>query len=184
MALRIEDYGLIGNCETAALVGHQTPQPLELDAIARRLEESADVSLWENSTLSRERPDPRELLVRYAGNLTAARALFESYPVNTDDRPVIEYAAPTTWSHREGGPRWLVGEDLLNFLGAILTAVPPEEDPYLAELGPRELGVVRAGFSLQLASALESAGNEDDARTAREMFSRLYGGSVSSPPGQ
>ena len=57
--------------ETAALVGHQTPQPLELDAVARRLEESSDVFLWESSTLSREGADPRELLVRYAGNLTA-----------------------------------------------------------------------------------------------------------------
>lgn len=164
--------------ETAALIGHQTPQPMELDAIARRFEESADVSLWENSTLGREGRDARELLVRYAGNVTAARALFESYPVNTDDRPVIEYAASATSTRR------LIGEDLLNFLGAILTAVPPRDDPYLAALTPRELGVVRAGFSLQLASALESAGNEDDARIAREMFSRLYGERATSPPGQ
>ncbi len=165
--------------ETAALVGHREAGPLDLEDVARRMAESPEASLWETRVTSEggqesiDAAGPQELLVRYCGNLTAAKSLWEPYPVNTDDRPVIEYGAPT----REGSDApWLVGEKLLTQLGEILMVSPPERDPYLRLLSPRERGVVRAGLSLQRARVFSNAGRAQDARIAMAMFSRLYTG--------
>jgi len=156
--------------ETALLVGHKEAHPLELDVVARRMSESPKASLWEK----RDAPSStmfRELLVRYCGNLTASSSLWDRYPINTDDRPVIEYG----YGGDEGrGGSWLVGERLLELLGELLMANPPDRDPYLRSLASEEHAVVRAGLTLQLARVLEKAGNGRDARTAMEMFSRLY----------
>ena len=60
----------------------------------------------------------------------------------------------------------------------------PGNDAYLAKLPPYELNVVRTGFSLQLPSALKITGNYEDARLAREIFSRLYSGMFPPPQNQ
>ena len=38
--------------------------------------------------------NPQTALVYYGGNITASEESFANYPVNTDDKPVIEYMAP------------------------------------------------------------------------------------------
>ena len=168
--------------ETVALVGHRNAAPLDRDAIERRLAESGNIVLKEQRVASGDAADAevpplgfRDVLLQYSGNLMAAERLLRNYPVNTDDRPFIEYNAPVT--HRRGRANeasWLVGKELVELLAELWIAVPPENDPYLRELSPMELGHVRAGLSLHVARVLDHAGDGGGAFRAMEEFNRLY----------
>lgn len=150
-----------------ALVGQREAQPLDPDALVesyRRLRGSPEL--------------PRESVLAllgmfYAGNLGAARASFESSPVNTDDRPVIEYRSPVT--HREqraGRATWLVGADLVGWFDELHARAPLAEDPYLARLAPREIGFTEAGLLLLRARASAGDGDRPHAIGYFEEFRR------------
>lgn len=172
--------------ETGLLVGHRDPTPFDLEAVGRRLEETGQLVLGEQE--QQEQADWElgarpaggglaDLLLHYCGNLTAAGKLLERYPVNTDDRPIIEYEAPVT--HRRSRAKeasWFLGEELLRFLGNLWVAAPPENDPYLSGLSHSERDVVRAGLSLYLARVLEKAGDERRASKAMREYERLFTG--------
>ncbi len=168
--------------ETVALVGHRDAAPLDRDAIERRLAESGNIALEAQRVDSGDGTDAdvarfafRDVLLQYSGNLSAAEKLFRAYPVNTDDRPFIEYNAPVT--HRRGRANetsWLVGKELVELLAELWIAAPPENDPYLREMSPTELGHVRAGLSLHVAQVLDHAGDGGGAFRALEEFNRLY----------
>jgi spermidine synthase len=121
--------------EIVALIGHQKGQPLppcEIDSHADKL---YAVQGKDHRDLMRlNLPlDPQTILLFYGGNLTAARELFESYPMNTDDRPVIEYMAPRSYRGQATGERaWFVGEPFADLVTKVLTICPPESDPLLA----------------------------------------------------
>ena len=53
----------------------------------------------------------------YAGNLSAVTDLFASAPLNTDDRPLIEFLAPrlTRVAATFGNADWFTGENLASF---------------------------------------------------------------------
>ena len=170
--------------ETAALIGHHDARPLDRAGVAHRLEESQPVTLGplENETGPSGEPDVprlavRDMLLQYAGNVTAAARLVEQYPVNTDDRPIIEYAAPIAHRrNRASQASWFVGRELVEFLGNLMLAAPPESDPYLRELSPVDLGVIRAGLGLYIAQVFEASGDTERAASARRQFERLYTG--------
>ena len=171
--------------ETAALIGHRRDTPLDPEALARRLERSGEIEIGSppgrssdpaaESTVKRFTVE--DLMLQYCGNVSAARALLEPYPVNTDDRPVIEYEAPITHrrsrAHRSS---WFVGADFVRFLGELQGAVPPESDPYLRRLSPPQTAAVRAGLQLYLARVLDRTGEHEAAWKAMEEFRRLYRG--------
>lgn len=80
----------------------------------------------------------------YAGN--AASGLFAEAPVNTDDRPLIEYLAPRT--HRAviaGQAQWLTGPQRDRLYADLLAAQPPATDPYLALMSDTQRAMPRAG---------------------------------------
>lgn len=80
----------------------------------------------------------------YAGN--AASGLFAHAPVNTDDRPLIEYLAPRT--HRAviaGTAQWLTGPERDRLYADLLSALPPEDDPHLVLLSAPQRALPRAG---------------------------------------
>lgn len=85
----------------------------------------------------------------YAGNLGANRALFEGVSLNTDDRPIIEYASPKTEQRAiSGETSWLSSDSLLKLLDDLTAGAPPEKDPFLARLTPSQIEYVRAGKML------------------------------------
>jgi spermidine synthase len=87
--------------------------------------------------------------VQYAGNLGACRRLFAEAPLNTDDRPLIEYMAPKTQQRAVGDEvPWLMSYELLRLFVELFEEVPPEEDPYLALLSDEQIAYVRAGLQL------------------------------------
>jgi spermidine synthase len=120
-----------------ALVGRNDPAPLDPMTLAAR---------WRAMTGS-DAPDTvltDRALKFYAGN--AASGLFAGAPVNTDDRPLIEYLAPRT--HRAviaGDANWLTGADRDRLYADLLEALPPADDPHLARLSPAHHALPRAG---------------------------------------
>ena len=82
----------------------------------------------------------------YAGNLSAAAGLIPPGPINTDDRPLVEYQAPVT--HREqraGASGWFNLAELGDFLRRLMEGVPPARDPHLALLTAAQQDLVVAG---------------------------------------
>lgn len=168
--------------ETVALLGYRDATALDPGALRRRLQGLGELGMGErlaensNAETSRlQRTGIPDLLLHYCGNLTAATRLFDEYPVNTDDRPVIEYEAPIT--HREGragSTPWFVGQPLAALLTELLKESPPETDPYLERLSAEDRRSVRAGLALYMARFLDEAGDPRAAWKAMEEFQRLY----------
>ncbi len=128
----------------------------------------AEISPFEPHTLSH--PEAVPFMAHYVGNLTAARYLFETVELNTDDRPVIEYRAPITHRRqRADAATWFVGLDLMSFMQKLLEITPPEQDAYLQQIPQREWRMVRAGLSLHRARVLKQT---NDLIAAEEELSR------------
>lgn len=121
---------------------------------------------------------PRDLAMAFVGlfyvnNLTVHRELFADVPINTDDRPIIEYQAPVAQREQAGGERpWFISFPLAQFQAKLLRTLPPARDPYLAELTPAEREYSLAGMDLFSAMVQRSAGNEEQARKHAETFER------------
>lgn len=147
-----------------ALVGYVQGQALDLQVPVRHGRALA---------LSPEVPDDilEAVILRfYAGNITASR-LFTDRPVNTDNRPLIEYVAPRTQRKVQAGhARWLTG-DQLGILYARLAHVPGwDSDPYLARLNARQIGYVMAGQSYIYYAIYRQAGLAGRARLFLDDF--------------
>ena len=81
----------------------------------------------------------------YAGNVGLSE-VFDEYPVNTRNRPVVEYGAPRSQRLvHTGEARWVIGAELGSLYEALSRQVPPDSDPYLSRMQQRELGYVHAG---------------------------------------
>jgi len=92
------------------LVGRVTPRSIDLDAIGERL---AAVPAWSRDPLL---VTQQGVAMLYLGDLTAARDLIASGPLNTDDRPLIEFVAPRlTRTSAAGDKDWFTGEELATF---------------------------------------------------------------------
>jgi spermidine synthase len=120
-----------------ALIGRMEAQPLDPVTLAAQ---------WRAMTGDTEADDVLidRALKFYAGN--AASGLFADAPINSDDRPLIEYLAPRT--HRAviaGRADWLTGRARDRLYAELLTALPPEDDPYLARLTQGQRDLVQAG---------------------------------------
>jgi spermidine synthase len=150
-----------------ALVGYRTPRPLDLDGVVANVRRRAGGDGY---------PAPRAralALLFYAGNLSAARSLVDGAPINTDDRPVIEYLAPTTpLEVASGQAEWLTGPALSRLWAQLAADVPLDTDPYLAAVPPEEREAVDAGRMLQEASILRADGEPKEARAEFDQFAQ------------
>lgn len=63
---------------------------------------------------------------------------------------------------------------LVEFLGRLITEVPPERDPYLRGVQPVEQALVRAGLGYQVAGLLAAAGESERAARTRDQASGIY----------
>ncbi|MBT8043481.1 MAG: fused MFS/spermidine synthase, partial [Verrucomicrobiae bacterium] len=97
--------------EVVALIGHQQGATLPACDIDSRADKQLAVRGKTHHDLMRlNLPlDPQTILLFYGGNLSVARELFEPYPVNTDDRPIIEYQAPRSYRSQSGAVPWFTG---------------------------------------------------------------------------
>jgi spermidine synthase len=156
-----------------ALVGYRTPRRLDLDAVVanvRARPEGADYPAERARALA---------LLFYAGNLSASRDLVVDAPINTDDRPIIEYLAPETPLRVvDGEAEWLTGMALQDFFDRLAARVPPADDPYLADVPTAERDDVEAGRLLHEAVLLRAAGRVSEARAALDACNHMVPPSV------
>ncbi len=122
--------------EVVAFVGHMNGVPLAAsdfdDAAVKRAFLESNGRMDIQDTLN-----PQTALLYYCANVSASRERFAAYPVNRDDRPVIEYMAPRQYRNlREQATPWYVGPHLLRFIKDLQAACPPESDPFLVHRQP------------------------------------------------
>jgi len=137
--------------ERVALVGHQNHSPVP--ACTLDVERDKQYAVAGASHLDMQElmlPINRQtILLFYCGNLTLAADLFAEYPLNTDDRPIIEFGTPRSLHRtKEQGKPHFVGARFADLVDKIQTRTPPASDPLLAlrSVSSRELPSAGAAF--------------------------------------
>ena len=135
--------------------GPTTLDPTVIEGNGRRLSGGAPL------------PDATALAVTlpfYLGNLSAAAGLIPPGPLNTDDRPLVEYLAPVTQrEERAGATGWFNSTELAEFLRRLAELAPPARDPHLARLSPAHRDFVRAGLSYYEGAVARQLGRDAEA---------------------
>jgi len=158
---------LFSNRSIVALVGFAEETALDPEVLTRqgrRIDPKGE----------REAPWYESLALRYYGGNITLGGLFDDYPVNTDDYPLIEYLAPRT--HRltvTGEARFLNGAAREDLYARVRNAVPVDRDPYLARLDDRQRGYVRAGDHYSRYRFLYGERQRDEALEDFALFRRL-----------
>ncbi len=150
-----------------ALVGAAEPtrlDPAVIERNGRRLSGGAPL------------PDATALAVTlpfYAGNLSAADGLIPPGPVNTDDRPLVEYLAPVTQrEERAGTTGWFDSTELAAFLRRLAASAPPARDPHLGLLTAAQREFVTAGLSYYQGAVASRLGRDAEADRHFSDFAR------------
>ena len=150
-----------------ALIGAAGPTTLDPDVI--------DLN---GQYLSGGRPLPPSTSIAvtlpfYAGNLSAADGLIPPGPINTDDRPLVEYLTPVTQrEERTGATEWFNSTELGAFLRRLHELVPPERDPHLRLLTAAQRDFVVAGLRYHEGAVASLLGREADANAHFGEFTR------------
>ena len=104
------------NRPVVGLVGRLAPAPVDLDRIGRRI---ARLPSWSRDPLL---ASPLGLAMLYAGDLHRLDDVFAAAPLNTDDRPRIEFLAPRlTRISAAGDKDWFTGDALADFYDTLAT---------------------------------------------------------------
>ena len=111
------------------------------------------------------------ILFFYCGNLAGAKELFAGYPVNTDDKPIIEYMAPRTYRDRKDAAiPWFVGPRIARLVDEVQRICPPGRDPLLANRTAESRRLPAAGAAYHWARLWEVMGNEAQCKEAWNRF--------------
>jgi spermidine synthase len=107
------------------LIGQLTARPLDLTRIRERVLRLPE---WSKDPLF---STPRGLFMLYAGNLRAVADFFGAAPLNTDDRPLIEFLAPrmTRVAATFNNGDWFTGETLAEFYDTMDMRLARAHDP-------------------------------------------------------
>jgi spermidine synthase len=109
--------GLIGSFEIV---------PLDLERVAGRVAALPD---WARDSLL---STPRSLAMLYLGNRSALAGLLPNGPLNTDNRPVIEFLAPRlTRMNAQGDKDWFTGQAFAAFADALSERLATAPDPLM-----------------------------------------------------
>ncbi len=173
--LEVFDHVSILRCDFApfneviAFVGHHGAVPLaacDIDDSEAKLN-----FLKENGEDVYQALNPQTALVYYGGNLTASKELFAGYPVNTDDKPVIEYMAPKYYRNQgKDETPWFVGPYILKFIKDVQKNCPPDNDPLLVNRTPANRRLPLAGSAYQEAKLWAEFGNDAEAQKNWNQF--------------
>jgi spermidine synthase len=134
--------------EIAALVGHADDNPLPAseinatDDMRRAVEGATHLNMQELMLPI----NPRTIPLFYAGNLTLAADLFAKYPLNTDDKPVIEFGTPRSLHQPKGAARpQFLETRFADLVDKLQARTPPDQDPLLANHSPADRKLPLAG---------------------------------------
>lgn len=119
-----------------ALIGHQGAKPIDLTELEQRLR----VLRNDGGLPQKLFRDLSGVLMLYAGNLSLVADRFAGLPINTDDRPLLEYLAPRILGSggREPaqGKEWFVGQTLAAFYRQLHADVLEQSDPIFPDQAP------------------------------------------------
>jgi len=140
--------------EIAALFGHADLTPLP----ASTLDAGRDKRLAVEGATHREMQElmlpinEQTILLFYGGNLSRAADLFAKYPLNTDDRPVIEFGTPRSLHQPldAGRPQFLETR-FATLVDKIQSRTPPDHDPLLVSRTPESRKLPLAGSAFHRA---------------------------------
>lgn len=142
----------IPGSEVVALIGHKNPRLLPACNLPVDREKMAAVAglTWQDLPVFKPFCNEQTVLLFYGGNLTASRQLFDTYPVNTDDRPVIEYMAPKSLRQPPENdlPPVFIGPRLADLVHQLLNTCPPDKDPMLVDRTAENRRLPLAGEAL------------------------------------
>jgi len=158
--------------DVVALVGHRDASPLPPSTIDSSRAKIASVAGRSSRDLPRlDLPYDQQTILRfYCGNVTAAKDLFAEYPVNTDDRPLVEYMTPVSLHESSGDlPTKFTG-----LVEKIFARCPPDTDPMLANRSAENRRLPVAGAELHRAWVEMAGGDEDACREAWDSFVREW----------
>lgn len=115
--------------------------------------------------------DRQTALLYYGGNVTASKDLFAAYPVNTDDKPVIEYMAPRYYRNKgKDKMPWFVGPYIAKFIKDLQTACPPDKDPLLVKRTPANRRLPMAGSAYHETKLWAKVQNSSECERTWERF--------------
>ncbi len=107
------------------------------------------------SRIARNFQEKPPLLSYFVGDLDSLRSTLRQYPVNTDDKPYIEFSAPISQRQvKESQNQWLTGEKLLKYLGRIAT----QKNHFLGKLDLPKKQIPEAGLHLHAAQIFRYQG--------------------------
>lgn len=160
--------------EKVALIGRRKSSPYAVPPAGKKDDMIAAVDglTWQGSNPDMFRVAAASMPFLYAGNLTECRNLFSGYPINTDDRPVIEYQTPKTFRKVAENDKviWFVGPRLVGLVDKLLETCPPEKDPVWAGHPESSMHLVRAGASFHSAMVAKVTGDYIAAETEWQIF--------------
>jgi spermidine synthase len=164
--------------EKVALIGRRVSSPVPVPPSGKREAMLAAVEglEWQATSPDMVRAAAESIPFFYAGNLTAAAGLFRSYPVNTDDRPVIEYQTPKTFRKVAENDKviWFVGPRLTAWIDRLFAACPPEDDPLWAGHPETSRHLVGAGAAFHRTMVGKALGDFGKADAEWEVFLREW----------
>lgn len=165
--------------EVVAFMGHTDLAPLPASEIDSRTDKLAAV---EGKTYFDLRNlalpfNPKTILLFYCGNLTVARELFEDFPVNRDDKPLIEYMAPRTYRRKTDSPLpWFIGPRIATWVEKVQEICPPDADPLLVNRTAANRRLPVAGTAFHRARIFQVIGDEHACREAWQDFFKEWTG--------
>ncbi len=163
--------------EVIAMAGHREAVPLsatDLDSREDKRIAVAGKGIRDMTNLALPL-NPQTILLFYCGNMTAAADLFAGYPLNTDDKPLIEYMAPRTYRNRKDTSiPWYVGPRIAQLVDAIQQRCPPETDPFLVNRSAEDRRLPVAGAAYHWARIWDVIGDPAKGHAAWARFVREW----------
>ena len=159
--------------DIVALIGQVEPAPIPASTEDVREEMLAAVERlnWRTVHPAMATPEAATITFFYAGNLTEAHELFDDYPINTDDRPLIEYQTPRTFREfADEDVIWFVGPKFDKLVEDIFQASPVETDPALADRTPANRRLALAGRAFHRSMYLRVMGNDQASLAQWQKF--------------
>jgi spermidine synthase len=146
------------------LLGSVDLVPVDLDRVGQRI---AGLPEWARESLL---STPRSIVMLYLGNLSAAGGFFPEGPLNTDDRPVIEFVAPRlTRMGAQGDKDWFTGEVFAAFTDTLAERLSAIPDPIV----PSSDAVVDARRAGSALFRYALAARHDDRQTAERFATEV-----------
>jgi len=165
--------------EVVALVGHPDSSPLPSCTLDSSEDKRIAIAGKDHRDLGRlQLPfNPQTILFFYCGNLAEARELFAKYPVNSDDRPYIEYMAPRTYrDETDAAVPWFVGPRLARLVEELQRRCPADGDPLLVNRTPASRRLPAAGVAFHRARLWDVIGDEEACKEAWGRFVKEWTG--------